>query len=565
MRTFTLYINNEARGPFTEEEVVKLISTGDISGQTLGALAGSENWVHIAELIKFGAAIKLSNDGKDLTTNDAPTLSASDRRKLLTYGLATQATLEQFTPEQAKSLIHEHEAALQKSKRFRRAVVTAVLIIFLITGACVGIFTEKGSHLISRLANAFTHKEDAKLTESQNRFENEIKRFEKLNADVQKIKFDKPRGGTDPKYALLSRIKVPANSGFKITGTIDCSPLKELLATTDNKVEDYLRVYILNGEMPRDIARKVNQQVATLEAITSPTLGESDIERLRIDAIMSFPSNSRFPEAARLQTEISNPKSANDIEGIIKKVLFRAQVAAKNGENTSKTNNAINDNARASKQWSEELYAYIDRLKDFQNLEHINRKPAERKNAWSKFNAGEGAEITAWLLSANAKEILVNAEGQFTIPESPRLSLNNSNNQILIATKVSGDTLYLNWNSRYLYIRDFESNEMPREVFLDREQYKVTERITTGGISLVAKTQVGNRTLTARRTSPKWYFLRVQRDNDNDSLLFMADKETFDKYNTFGQVVPASVLTKLEIYPKPCESTIPSSLTVENN
>ena len=561
MRTFTLYINNEARGPFTEEEVVKLITSGDITGETLGALAGSENWVHIAELIKFGAAIKLSNDGKDIVTPEAETISTSDRRKLLTYGLATQASIEQITPDQAAAIIQEHEAGLKKVNRYRKLVTISSFAAFLIGGLVFGIFTESGSRLISGVVNKFTAKEDPKLTDAQRRFEVEIKRFEKLNADVQKIKFDKPRGASNPKYTLMSRVKVPSNSGFRINGTIDCSPLKELLAQSDAKPEDYIRVYILNGEMPRDIARAVNQQITTLEAVVAPAMGESDIERLRNDAIMSFPNNSRFPESARLQSEIASPKASNDIDGIVKKVLFRAQVAAKSGENTSKSNSSTNDNARASKQWSEDLYAYIDRLKDFQNLERINRSPSERKNAWSKFNANDGAEITSWLLSSNAKEITANAEGQFTIPESPRLSLNSSNSQILIATKVAGDILYLNWNSRYLYIRDFELNEISRDVFLEREQYKVIERTTTGGVSLVARTQVGNRNLSARRISPKWYFLRVARENDSDSLLFMADKETFDKYNTLGQVIPTSTLAKLEIYPNPCESTVPPSLT----
>ncbi len=560
MRTFTLYINNEARGPFTEEEVVKLITSGDITGETLGALAGSENWVHIAELIKFGSTIKLSNDGKDLTTADAQTLSASIRRKLLSYGLATHATVEQFTAEQAHALIETHEAELQKVLRTRKVVVASLFVIFLLGSVCFGIFTETGSRLVGYVVQPFISKEDPKLTDAQRRFETEVKRFEKLQADVQKLKFDKPRGGMNAKYTLLSRVKVPSNSGFKISGTIDCSPLKELLATSDIKPEDFVRVYILNSEMPRDITRKVNRQIGTLEAIVAPALDSNEIERLRYDAVSSFPNNSRFPEAARLQAEIVTPKSANDIEAIIKKVTFRAQAAAKSGENTSKSNTAANENARASKQWSDELYAYIDRLRDFQNFERLNRQPNNRKTAWSKFNADEGAEITAWLLTTNAKEIAVNTEGQFIIPESPRLSLNNNNSQILIATKIAGDTLYLNWNSRYLYIRDFELNEMPREVFIEREQYKVVERITTGGISLVARAHVGNRDLSARRTSPKWYFLRVQRENDNDSLLFMADKETFDKY-AFGQIVPASTLAKLEIYPNPCESITPSSLT----
>ncbi|MEI6597995.1 MAG: hypothetical protein WCL22_03035 [bacterium] len=561
MRTFTLYINNEARGPFTEEEVVQLLTSGDIKGETLGALAGSENWVHIAELIKFGTTIKLSNDGKDLTTNEAPTLSAVDRRKLLTYGLATNATVEQFTPEQAHAHIEEHEARIQTILRSRKIITVSVFAFFLLSATCFGIFTESGSRLVGRLVQTFAHKEDAKLTDTQQRFETEIKRFEKLNADIQKIKFDKPRGAVNPKYTLLNRVQVPSNSGFKITGTIDCAPLKELLAQSEAKPDESLRLYILNSEMPRDILRKVNQQIATLEAIVAPAMNDADIERLRYDAIMSFPNNSRFPESARLQSEISNPKTVNDISGVIKKVTERAKTAAKSGESNNKASNSANDIARASKQWSEELYAYVDRLNDFQRLERLNSRPKERKNAWSEFNAKDGAEITAWLLASNTKEIPVNAEGQFTIPESPRLSLNNGNSQILIATKVGGDTLYLNWNSRYLFIRDFESNEMPREVFVDREQYKIVDRITTGGVSLVARAHVGNRDLTIRRVSPKWYFMRVARENDSDSLLFMADKETFEKYNTLGQVVPASTLAKLEIYANPCESITPSSLT----
>ncbi len=561
MRTFTLYINNEARGPFTEEEVVQLLTSGDIKGETLGALAGSENWVHIAELIKFGTTIKLSNDGKDLTTNEAPTLSAVDRRKLLTYGLATNATVEQFTPEQAHALVEEHEAQIRIVLRSRKVVTASVFVLFLLGATCYGIFTESGSHLVGRLVHALAHKEDPKLTDTQQRFETEIKRFEKLNADIQKIKFEKPRGAINPKYTLLNRLQVPSNNGFKVTGTIDCSPLKELLAQSDAKSDDSLRIYILNSEIPRDISRKVNQQIATLEAIVAPAMNEGDIERLRYEAIMSFPNNSRFPESARLQSEISNPKTVNDINGIIKKVAERAKIAAKSGESNSKASNSANDIALASRQWSEELYAYVDRLNDFQRLERLNSRPKERKNAWSEFNAKDGAEITAWLLASNTKEIPVNAEGQFTIPESPRLSLNNGNSQILIATKVGGDTLYLNWNSRYLSIRDFESNEIPKADFVEREQYKIVDRITTGGISLVTRTHVGNRDLTIRRISPKWYFLRVARENDTDSLLFMADKETFDKFNTPGQVVPANTLAKLEIYPNPCESVTPSPLT----
>jgi hypothetical protein len=63
------------------------------------------------------------------------------------------------------------------------------------------------------------------------------------------------------------------------------------------------------------------------------------------------------------------------------------------------------------------------------------------------------------------------------------------------------------------------------------------------------------------RPSPQWYYFFVARENETDTICVMVDRETHTKYNA-GDAIPFEILSKLEVYPKPMESSIPPPLSL---
>jgi hypothetical protein len=543
MRHFALFIDNEVRGPLSEYEVQDLINAGTVHADTQCAPAGSTEWEPLGNHFTFGSSIKLTKKVEKSEAEaevDASRLDVDVRRKLLMYGLADSATVDQISQAQAEIVLGGHESDLRAKISVHRTVGLSAFFVALALAGFVGAATDLGGALLGKAAAKFA-KDDPKATDNQKRFDSDVKRFEELQAQVQLANFQRPTGGQLLRPVLLNRLRIPENQGFKVSGAVDTSPLANLLTKWNIKLDEGIKVYALGTAMPTDIQQKVAEQATVLDTVLSPMLDDASFEKFRAEAVASFPVDAA-PESARLKSEMEQMKLA-ELKTAIDRVEFRAREADKVGNS----------------KWAGELRTFSSKLRDLQNRIRINVDPNARKKVWSEFNSGLGAELGAWVLASNAKEIKVDQNGNFQIPETGKLEAEAAPTRLLVTAQINGDTVYLAWGSKFLACRDLRSEEIPKDVFLTREQYKVLDKPVTGNRRHYVRYRVGDKEITANRFSPKWYFFVVARDKDTDPLIVMVDAETHGKFPV-GGVVPTELLEKCESFPRLTESPAPAPL-----
>ncbi len=561
MRSFTFYIDNAVRGPHTETEIQELINLGTVAADTPCMPEGATEWLPASQFFTFAAKIKLSKRleaSEEEIALEANRLNPDDRRKLMMYGLADAATVDQVNQTQATTILAQHENNLKQINKRNKIVVGTLFVLTLLATMSFGLFTDIGGSLVGKVVSQFI-KDDPKQPDSMRRFSNETKRFQELRTESQNAVFAKPTGGQSIQPVLNARLKIPATTGYTVSGKIDLKPLNEMLKRWGINPDSEIKVYLLPSEAPAEVSQKITDQTAVLETILAPVADVATLEKIKSDLISSFPHETTITESAALQNELKYLK-LNEIRANIERVEYAAREAVRVAQENESKGGPLAENAKILRAWGNNLRAYAGKLHDLENRGRIWYNENNRKKVWSEFNSGPGSEIAAWILSTEAKLIPVNESGEFTIPECPNLDKNTAANSILVSTRINGDSVFLAWGSKFLASQEIQSTQIPRDVFLAREQYKVTTHTVTGDRPLVVRYRVGDRELSIRRPSPKWYFLNVAREKDSDALVLLVSAELQAKYPV-GSMVPYSVLLDLELFPRPTESITPSPFT----
>ena len=561
MRHFALFIDNEVRGPLSEYEIQDLIAAGTAAAETLCAPAGSTEWEPLANHFTFGSSLKLTRTPAVEKTDEeiaaqANRLDPDVRRELLMYGLADAATVDQISPAQAETALTAHITRIKAQLNVHRFAGLGAFLVALALGAYLGLGDTPVSGLLGKAAGTWV-KEDPKVAEQAKRLETEQRNFEKLRKEAAAAVFAKPAGGSPARAMLLARLRVNEASLFSVKGEVDTTPLAALVGKWNVKLDPAIRLFILPEPMPPKALHQVEDQSHVLDAILSPLMDDAGFETLRQETVRGFPDQPALPESARLKSEVETMKLA-ELKMMIERVEFRARASE-----TDAGANVVGTRAQLSgsyRDWAPKLRAFAGQLRELQNRLQINVNPAARGKLWSEFNAGPGAELAAWVLGANAKEVKVDEKGAFAVAETGKLEPATAATRVLVTAQINNDTVYLAWGSKFLACRDLVSTEIPKEQFLAREEYKVVAKTVTGGRRCVAKARVGGRDLAAERTSPQWHFLTVAREKDSDSLVLAVDAATYDKF-AVAQVVPCEVLADLQVYSRPVESPIPAPLS----
>jgi len=563
MRHFALFIDNEVRGPLSEYEVQDLISAGTATAETLCAPAGSTAWEPLSNHFTFGSTLKLNRAPAvertaEETEAQANRLDPELRRNLLMYGLADGATVDQLSPAQAETALAARIADIKRRRRLHQFSGLASFLLAMGLGAYLGLGDTPVAALLGQAAGSWT-KEDPKTTEQSKRLETDLRTFEKLRADAAAAVFAPPVGGTPARPVLAARLRVADTSRYNVTGGVDTAPLAALVDKWKVKLDPTTRLFLLPAAIPPEQAAKVAEQSRVLDVILSPLMDDAGFESLRLETIRNFPDVPGVPESARLKTEVDNMKLA-DLSSIIERVEFRARACEQEGTSANLVGSRAQQ-ASVMREWAPKLRGFAGQLRELRSRLQINVNPAARGKLWSEFNAGPGAELAAWVLGANAKELKLDAQGTFAIADTAKLEADVAAGRLLATTQINNDTVYLTWGSKFLNCHDLASVEIPRDQLLAREEYKVVDKPLTGGRRCVAKGRVGGRELTIERTSLPWHFLTVAREKDADSLVLGVDAATYDKF-AVGQVVPFEVLSGLQVFARPAESATPAPLSL---
>lgn len=547
MRHFSLLIGEETRGPLTEAEITTMIADGALTADMLCRPEGTEDWVPLADHFKFGGTLRLkrsravSNEAEEEIA--AVRLDPDTRRRLLLYGLAEPANVDAFTQVQGLLALADHEKKLTAAVTRRRVVQHAVFGAMLVAGFVFGLARGAGGDLLAFCGGSFV-KEEISARTSLLVLRSEISQFAELKSRAERAVFEKPRGGSPGFNVIANRLRIDPYSSFQFRGQVDAAPLARRLAPWGMKLDADRRIYLLRDAPPARVAELLKAQADILDEVLSPPLDEAGFAKLFAEAMESFPP-AGFLEAAVLRQEAKGMRMSG-LGIFIDRVDSRAQAAS---------------TLAAQKAWSGQLEAFSGRLKELQAKVVAMTAPAARRQRWSAFNAGPGAELAAWMLVSGAKEARLNSDSTFTVSSVPGIN-GDSLNQVIVSARVAGDTMYFPWNSRHLGTGKWSSEPMAKAFLIERERYRVKDKLVVGGRTYYATLQTPTHRFVYTRNSPQWRYLALARDGDPDAVYALVDEKTFAAVAKGTKLTPAE-LAPFNLYLSPEESVRPEGLYVE--
>ena len=547
MRHFSLLIGNETRGPLTEAEVSAMIAEGVLTADTPCLPEGAQDWAPLSDHFKFGVTLRLKRT-KPVSTEAEEEIAATrldpdTRRRLLLYGLAEPASVDTFTQVQAMLAIADHEKNVASTNRLHRVVGLAALITMIGGGALLGLSRGFGGDALAFCGGLFV-KEEVNSRTSLLVLRSEIGQFAELKSRAERAVFEKPRGGSPGFNVIASRLRIDPYTSFSLSGQVDTSPLTRKIAVWGLKLDADRRVYVLREAPSPRASELLTAQSAVLDDVLSPALDEAGFAQLFAETMSTFPP-AGFPEAGRLRVEAEGMRMSA-LKIFIDRVDFRAQAASTQS---------------AQKAWSAELLAFSGRLKALQAKVHALTAPAARQQRWSTFNSGQGAELAAWMLTSGAKDVRLNPDGTFVVTAVSGIN-SDSLNQVIVSVRIAGDTVFFPWNSKHLGTGKWTSEPMAKAFLIERERYKVTDKVTVGGRTYYANLQTATHRFVYTRLSPRWRYLALARDTDKDMVYALVDEKTYAAASRGATITPAE-LAKFSLFLGAEESVRPEGLYVE--
>ena len=547
MRHFSLLIGDETRGPLTEAEIATMIAEGALTADTPCKPEGSEDWAPLSEHFKFGGALKLkrtkpvANEAEEEIA--ATRLDPDIRRRLLLYGLADPANVDSFTQVQGMLALADHEKKISATIRLRRLAGHVAFGAALAVGTVLGLSRGPGGDLLAYCGGTFV-KEELSARTSLLILRSEIAQFAELKSRAERAVFEKPRGGSPGYNVIANRLRIDPYSSFTLRGVVDTTPLSQRIAPWGLKLDADRRVFVLRDAPPAKTVELLKAQSDILDEVLAPALDEAGFAKLFAEVMATFPS-AALVEAAALRQEAQGMRMSG-LKLYIDRVDFRAQAAS---------------TLSAQKTWSGQLEGFSARLKELHTKVIAMTSPAARRQRWSAFNAGPGAELAAWMLTSGAKEARLNSDSTFTVSSIQGINA-ESLNQVIVSARIAGDTVYFPWNSKYLGTGKWTSEPMAKAFLIERERYRITDKVTVGGRTYYATLQTPTHRFVYTRNSPQWRYLALARDADKDTIYALVDEKTYAAAAKGAKLTPSEI-APFNLYLSPEESVRPEGLYVE--
>ncbi len=462
MRQFSLLLDGQAKGPFSEADVNGMLAKGEVTGDTKCCPAGGTEWEPVSNHFSTGSKLKVRRREKaQAGENERADVHLDQRKKLLIYGLADSVSIDQLDRAQAQTLIEAHERKLKWRLSRRKLAGVIGMACGLAIGLYLALRTPLDTPFVTAASSLF--KPEQRLMTTARGIDREMAQFKRLKATVESITFARPAGGSPPLQTLVSRLKIDPSISHRLSGQFSLTPLMEAAGNQRVSLSSQIKVVALSSPMPKAYVDKMSDQLRALEMLLAPTVA---------------------------------------------------------GEN-----------------------------------------PLLRLKAWNDHITGSGAELSAWILAAPAKEAAPEPGGAFRFEEVPNLDAGAAYKQLLLAVRINGDLVHIPWSCKFMAARELRSEILPPDHFLSKENYKVVDKPISGGRRLEAKMKVGGKDLAVERQSPRWHYLALARERDPDSIVCLVDQKTQEKF-AVGQKVTVQEIVRWEVFAKPEESPLPPLLTV---
>jgi hypothetical protein len=253
MRRFFLHIDNETRGPLTEEEIAALIADGTVNAETLSAPEGSKEWEPLSAHFSFGSRLKV-NRGKQVATEaetgaDAARIDPDLRKKLLIYGLADAATVDGFTQTQALVAVKSREDILRTQLRQHNLAKTVSFLALIPLAIVAGLYAPWVEAVLSVLTSKAIIESGSAKVELAGCHQS-IRQVRWHQQKIKSLTFAPPLGGLLVEEAVVNRLRIAPENSFFLNGRFGSEGLSQKFAKDGSPLRrDNRQVHLLK-EMP---------------------------------------------------------------------------------------------------------------------------------------------------------------------------------------------------------------------------------------------------------------------------------------------------------------------------
>lgn len=253
MRHFFLHIDNETRGPLTEEEITALIADGTLSADTPCAPEGSKEWEPLSAHFSFGSRLKV-NRGKQVATEaetgaTAARIDPDLRKKLLIYGLADAATVDGFTQTQALVAVKSREDILRTQLRQHNLAKTVSFLALIPLAIVAGLYAPWVEAVLSVLTSKAIIESGSAKVELVGCHQS-IRQVRWSQQKIKSLTFAPPLGGLLVGEAVVNRLRIAPENSFFLKGRFGSEDLSQKFAEEGSPLRrDNRQVHLLK-EMP---------------------------------------------------------------------------------------------------------------------------------------------------------------------------------------------------------------------------------------------------------------------------------------------------------------------------
>jgi len=253
MRHFFLHIDNETRGPHTEEEITALIANGTLNADTPCAPEGSKEWEPLSAHFSFGSRLKV-NRGKQAATEaesgaEAVRIDPDLRKKLLIYGLADAATVDSFTQTQALVAVKAREGILRTQLRQHNLAKTISFLALIPLAIVAGLYAPWVEAVISVMTSKAIIESGSAKVELVGCHQS-IRQVRWNQQKIRSLTFDAPLGGLPVGEAVVNRLRIDQEKSFVLKGRFGSEELSLKFAKDGSPLgRDNRQVHLLK-EMP---------------------------------------------------------------------------------------------------------------------------------------------------------------------------------------------------------------------------------------------------------------------------------------------------------------------------
>ncbi len=622
MKEYFIYVDDQATGPFPQDEIEAKLKSGELSQDVLVAEDGAEEWKPAKDVFTVRKGVRLSRktdaEVDQMRQAREEKLDPDVRKKLMLYGLADAISVDKFSNDQALAAIQIYEKNVARQKYIRiGAGVGAFVVSFGIVFSILQCVKLSGVYrgLFAPVMELFTTAPSEESVKAKQEVDRDIAELERLREEANNAEF-KPISGKDPRPTFLQRVEIDGDKKQILSGKIDVSGFVNLVVPTGAKVESVEMFYAPKADKAR---KTLQEEMELLKLMKTPLWTDEDLrakiqeelipllpdangakvqagkvkeslESVRIDTIQDEPQRlvDFIKREVRVQDnhkrlyldiEMERLETRQPVMDPVAKIIdakaeeFRykeadatfkkLQLLVNSSQNKIEELPKDSPNKTLIINWGlRQMPTFLDRLQTFIISNKLNYSLEARNEAWKGLKEKYAAQLDKdFGIAEDTQFYPLNEDGTFE-------TFRGNSKGTAVRIKVGDESIMLpvpfEVDGAPVVTMETDTKRITPEDVLMQERYKITSKTQVGGDPYFIKGKILARPIEIIRYSPVFDYIEVDKVEPGSKktkpmILLVEDQDEFAKMEV-DQEIPMERLLKMQLFGRKMD-TAPASRT----